>query len=220
MIPVYMSHRIYTKKREEPGATEKALKFWTINAVLFFSDLFESMILDWILQNETYISCLYLLAKSGIFVMLFLNNFHYSGAIYDWIVPNVLPPLQPFIDIVIVHAQMGIGYLMTNVTPALAQSVAGQMKNLVFILGGKMVSMLEFKAAVTEPATAPRVVNQPQPNRMAVSFIAEEGEDLFGEKKPVDPNVTQMVIPREHIPSPHEVLKSPEKIALKEGTTI
>ena len=188
MIPVYMSHRIYVKKREESEATDRALKFWTINSFLFITDFLECFFLDMAMQNDSYICYLYFIIKAGVFVTLFLNNFHYSAVLYDWIVPNVLPPIQPYVELIISKAQVVVGFIFTRITPALAQSLAGQMKNLALYLGGRLVSMLEFRAAVTEP----QPVHKPEPGRAAVSFIAEEGEDLLGERG--NANVTQMNI--------------------------
>ena len=214
MIPVYMSHRIYTKKRLEPGATDNALKYWSINVVLFITDMAESLILSWYPDVDISLYCIWLLVKACGFVVLFLSNFHFASVLYDTIVPKVLPPIEPFIDWVIAQAQLGVAHFFTNITPAIVQGLGGQVKNLLFCLGAMAVSKLEFKAAPTEPQ---RPVLQPQGNRLAMSFVQEKTENLLGETRPVDANTTQAAI---RIQESTNDVRMSERVNIKEGTTI
>jgi len=221
-IPLYQSQSIYTKKREEQGNLEKALKFWVINACIWSFDFIEPSFLNLLLKYESQLICyLFLLGKAGLFIVLFMNNFEYSGMVYDWIVPIVLPPIMPFAELIITNVNNGFSYLLTNITPALAQTLASQFKNALFYLGAKLISKLEFKAALAEPAPAKNgLMHQPEPNRMAMSFIAEEGEDILSmvDKKKFDPNVTQIMGRQDDLVI--DSAKTPDRTKFKEGPTI
>eukprot|EP00826_Nyctotherus_ovalis_P054239 TRINITY_DN7092_c0_g2_i6.p2 TRINITY_DN7092_c0_g2~~TRINITY_DN7092_c0_g2_i6.p2 ORF type:complete len:233 (+),score=79.19 TRINITY_DN7092_c0_g2_i6:77-775(+) len=191
MIPVYMSQRIHAKKREEPGAAERALKFWIINALLFFTDMLESWLYKYLFDSE-YFYCTYLILKSGLYLLLLSNNFQNAASLYDATILKILPSIQPQIDFIVSKISSGTGYVTTKVTPGLANTLAEQTKSVMFFMGAKLVSMLEFKAAITEPQKQ-QLSRQPEANRMAMSLMADNPGELFGEKKPADVNSTQVV---------------------------
>ncbi len=198
LIPVYMSHRIYTRKRDEPGATENAIKFWILSAILLVTDFLESAILDVFPDFDSYPYILYLGAKSVMFVWLFWSNFHNSKVIYDGILPKLLPALEPTIDFIIAKANVGVAYFFTHITPALARSVGAQLNTLAMYCGEQLVKKLVFKAASTEPA---RLVPHVQQTGLTTSFVADEGENLLAESPvPANLNTTQIIQPKEKSP--------------------
>ena len=186
-----MSQHIHSKKREEPGAVEKALKFWILNAIFFFTDLLEIWLYKH-LFNEEYLYCSYLIIKSGLFILLFWNNFGNGAALYDATLGKVLPSVQPQIDFVVSKVGSGTGYLATHVTPGLVNSLAGQTNAFMSLMVTKLVSMLEFKAAVVEPQKQ-QLSRQPEANRMAMSLMTDNPGELLGEKRSMDANSTQVI---------------------------
>lgn len=183
-----MSHSVYSKKREEPGASERVLKFWSINGILLVLDIFESLLYKFVFKSE-YIYWVYLLCKSGFFAFLFINNFHNASALYDSIIPNALAAVQPRVEYAVKKVSDTSDYVAQKVTPEFANSLAGQMSSIMMFIGSKLVSMLEFKAASTEPQR--QLTNQPQANRMAMSMVSSTKEDILGNVK-TDVNATQI----------------------------
>lgn len=199
LIPVYMSQRIYTKKRDEPGALENAIKFWIISTVLYPLDILESLALGIFSDLHGYPYVMYMIGKSALYVWLFWNNFHYSKVIYDGIVPKLLPALEPTLDFVIGQASRGFSYLLTNVTPVVAKSLGAQMSTLALYLAEQVVHKLVFQAASTEPARLAPVIQTNQQSGLTTSFIvdkpAEENERLLTDGGVQDLNKTQIVMP-------------------------
>eukprot|EP00826_Nyctotherus_ovalis_P030987 TRINITY_DN2474_c0_g1_i1.p1 TRINITY_DN2474_c0_g1~~TRINITY_DN2474_c0_g1_i1.p1 ORF type:complete len:205 (-),score=19.40 TRINITY_DN2474_c0_g1_i1:75-689(-) len=198
MIPVYMSQHIYAKKREEPEAAERALKFWTLNSILFLSDLLETWLYNYLFSEE-YFCCVFLMLKSGLFVLLLSGNFQSAATVYDATAARMLPSMQPQIDFVVSKVSSSMEHVATHVTPGLTNALAEKTKSALFFMSAKLVSMLEFKAAVTEPQRK-QLLRQPEANRMAMSLMTGNTGELFGEKKPADVNTTQMISAKADIP--------------------
>eukprot|EP00826_Nyctotherus_ovalis_P029044 TRINITY_DN22907_c0_g1_i1.p1 TRINITY_DN22907_c0_g1~~TRINITY_DN22907_c0_g1_i1.p1 ORF type:complete len:216 (-),score=38.36 TRINITY_DN22907_c0_g1_i1:44-691(-) len=188
VIPAGMSHKVYSTKHEDPGKAERVLKFWTINGFLFITDIIESMLYQYIFKGE-FIYLIYLLCKSGFFVFLFINSFHNASAFYDLVVPSALPAMQPHVESAISKASAVSDYVSHNITPGFANSLAGQMSSITIFVGSKLLSMLEFKAAATEPQR--QLTHQPQANRMAMSMIAASGDGMLEIAK-IDVNSTHI----------------------------
>ena len=186
-----MSQHTYAKKREDPEGVERAIKYWVINCFMFTSDIIEAIFHEQLFEAD-YFYCVYLLLKSGFFFILFSNNFKNAAGIYDSIVPKIVPIVQPQVDFVASKLSKGTGYFVTNITPGLAGIVAGQTKNVMSLMATKLVTMLEFKAAVTEPQKQ-QLSHQPEGDRMAMSMMANNKRELMGNKPNADVNATQVM---------------------------
>jgi len=183
-----MSHKVCNKKHEETGGAERVLKYWTLNGLLLLLDILESLFYEYIFKSH-YIYLVYLLCKSAFFVFLFINNFHNASALYDWVIPGAYPVMQPRVEYATKKVSTISDYVTNNITPGFANSLAGQMSSIMVFVGSKLLSMLEFKAAGTEPQR--QLSYQPQANRMAMSMISSSGENILGENK-TDVNVTHL----------------------------
>jgi len=216
MIPVYMSHRIYNKKRDGPGASENVLKFWVLASLLYSVDLADTLIQANIDANLYF---LFLLGKACTYIFLFVNNFYYSGRIYDIIVPTFLPIIQPLIDTMIEKARAGRSYFISHITPTLAQTFVGNAKDFAVYIALKGLRMLEFKAAPNEPE---RVPVQPPKNRNAVSFMEEPERELMQEKKAIEKDLNVTSIPKvlKDENGVDTEIRRDKTISLKEGTVI
>lgn len=181
-----MSHRIYTKKRDAPEATENAIKFWSINAFFCLLDIVETMVFNAFPDIDFTFYFLYIIFKSIIFAFLSYNNFQFSGTIYNMTIPKVMPLLEGKIDILIERAQGGFSLLFTKYTPALLSVLGSQLWGLVIYAGIWFMSSIEFKSASNEP---------PPSQRNAVSFIQDEKKPTSNALDKTTLNIHQPVSP-------------------------
>ncbi len=153
-MPFYISHRIYTKKKEEAGSKDNILKFWCLNAVLGITDVLEALVLSLTDDDDTTYYLLYLICKAAGFVALFFNSCRYAGLLYDALIPPSLGLLEGYIDFIVEQIQHGFSFLANQLSPALLQSLLGRVSSVLFLLGAKLLATLEFKAAGTESSQA------------------------------------------------------------------